>query len=260
MKPVSTSPTENLLVQALNLWFILQTVEVLLDLYIIWYMSTYIDIHSLSSAVFIKLRIISYELVLCLHMIMHDLCKHTQIARFTGQHGAHLGPIGPRWASCWPHEPCYQGIHISVTVDQYRWLIMLCVKNVSSVYQMLRYIPICLCNNTLLQYSHHSISLNEAVRLICRQWQFGEWINYMSICTAWLQGLPQGEYLLLDLKPIAVQLRLYKTWHFFLQNSWKGYSITRPWVRTMECPCEFLVQLIYHTCHCHGMGNIIMVW
>ena len=25
------------------------------------------------------------------------------------QHGAHLGPVGPRWAPCWPHEPCYQG-------------------------------------------------------------------------------------------------------------------------------------------------------
>ena len=26
-----------------------------------------------------------------------------------GQHGAHLGPVGPRWTLCWPHEPCYQG-------------------------------------------------------------------------------------------------------------------------------------------------------
>ena len=25
-----------------------------------------------------------------------------------GQHGTHLGPVGPRWAPCWPHEPCYQ--------------------------------------------------------------------------------------------------------------------------------------------------------
>ena len=27
-----------------------------------------------------------------------------------GQLGAHLGPIGPRWTPCWPHEPCYQGM------------------------------------------------------------------------------------------------------------------------------------------------------
>ena len=24
-------------------------------------------------------------------------------------HGAHLGPVGPRWAPCWPHESYYQG-------------------------------------------------------------------------------------------------------------------------------------------------------
>ena len=27
-------------------------------------------------------------------------------------HGAHLGPVGPRWALCWPHEPCYRVIYI----------------------------------------------------------------------------------------------------------------------------------------------------
>ena len=26
-----------------------------------------------------------------------------------GQHGAHLGPTGPRWAPWWPHELCYLG-------------------------------------------------------------------------------------------------------------------------------------------------------
>ena len=26
-----------------------------------------------------------------------------------GQHGANLGPIGPRWAPCWCHELCYLG-------------------------------------------------------------------------------------------------------------------------------------------------------
>ena len=26
-------------------------------------------------------------------------------------HGAQLGPTGPRWAPCWPHEPCYLGSH-----------------------------------------------------------------------------------------------------------------------------------------------------
>ena len=30
-----------------------------------------------------------------------------------GQHGAHLGPTGPRWAPCWPHELCSLGCDIS---------------------------------------------------------------------------------------------------------------------------------------------------
>ena len=25
-----------------------------------------------------------------------------------GHHGAHLGPVGPRWVPCWPHERGYQ--------------------------------------------------------------------------------------------------------------------------------------------------------
>ena len=44
---------------------------------------------------------------------MRDNYRHvsvlTQIAKFMGQHGAHLGPVGLRWAQCWPREPCYQG-------------------------------------------------------------------------------------------------------------------------------------------------------
>ena len=30
---------------------------------------------------------------------------YTQIGSW-GQHGAHLGPVGPRWAQCWSHELC----------------------------------------------------------------------------------------------------------------------------------------------------------
>ena len=30
-----------------------------------------------------------------------------------GQHGAHLGPTGPRWTPCWPHELCYLRINTS---------------------------------------------------------------------------------------------------------------------------------------------------
>ena len=36
-----------------------------------------------------------------------------------GQHGSHLGPVGPRWAPCFPHETCYQGWYINTqSADQ----------------------------------------------------------------------------------------------------------------------------------------------
>ena len=38
---------------------------------------------------------------------------HPRSQNSWGQHGAHLGPVGPRWAPCWPHEPCYQGCYSS---------------------------------------------------------------------------------------------------------------------------------------------------
>ena len=31
-----------------------------------------------------------------------------------GQHRAHLGPVGPRWAACWPQEPGYQGSYLPI--------------------------------------------------------------------------------------------------------------------------------------------------
>ena len=43
--------------------------------------------------------------------------KMSLIARFMGQHGAHLGPTGPRWAPCWPHELCYLGSTKSSSIN-----------------------------------------------------------------------------------------------------------------------------------------------
>ena len=40
----------------------------------------------------------------------------TQISKVHGANigPAHFGPDGPRWAPCWSHEPCYQGIFADV--------------------------------------------------------------------------------------------------------------------------------------------------
>ena len=34
-----------------------------------------------------------------------------------GQHGAHLGPTGPRWAPWWPYEPRYLGIVLAINFN-----------------------------------------------------------------------------------------------------------------------------------------------
>ena len=38
-------------------------------------------------------------------VVLYDAWKQSS----WGQHGAHLGPTGPKWAPCWPKEPCYLG-------------------------------------------------------------------------------------------------------------------------------------------------------
>ena len=60
-----------------------------------------------------------YELLVCI-VDYTTTCLHIQIARFMGQHGAHLGPVGLRRAPCWPHEPCYQGNLSAVVADNKR--------------------------------------------------------------------------------------------------------------------------------------------
>ena len=54
--------------------------------------------------------------------------EYSQLAKFMGPTWAHLGPVDPRWAPCWPHEPCYQGtfaihaIHIEKFTAGSTWL------------------------------------------------------------------------------------------------------------------------------------------
>ena len=53
-------------------------------------------------------RVPAPQLVKCLRNIR---IKYHWEQGSWGQHGAHLGPKGPSWAACWPHEPCYLGYH-----------------------------------------------------------------------------------------------------------------------------------------------------
>ena len=48
-------------------------------------------------------------------------CRSPREQSSWGQHGAHLGPVGPRWAPFWPHEPYYQGrsLHYVALVNSF---------------------------------------------------------------------------------------------------------------------------------------------
>ena len=49
-------------------------------------------------------------------MVCHPVGAKYEILGFQdskvhgGRHGAHLGPVGPRWVPCWLHDPCSQGL------------------------------------------------------------------------------------------------------------------------------------------------------
>ena len=45
----------------------------------------------------------------------YSLCYSLRLPE-SNEHGAHLGPTGPRWAPCWPHEPCYLGCSLPLGI------------------------------------------------------------------------------------------------------------------------------------------------
>ena len=69
-----------------------------------------------------------------LDMLATDSYSQPRYQSSWGQHGAHLGPVGPRWAPCWPHEPCYQGSYTRVMSHKHHVISFL-----QPVYSLLKY-------------------------------------------------------------------------------------------------------------------------
>ena len=104
----------------------------------------------------------------------------SQIAKLLGPHRAHLGPVGPRWTPCWPHEPCYQGHcasestlmnicrHIPV-IGNHRELQMW--ANQRKAIQMWNVVGI---GVQYMKYGHNSLYR------VCAIWQLGRFYPYQS--------------------------------------------------------------------------------
>ena len=60
------------------------------------------------SDLFIEVVIMSYVSMITSiwHLQWEGIIPDSKEQSLWGQHGAHLGPIGPRWAPCWPHKLC----------------------------------------------------------------------------------------------------------------------------------------------------------
>ena len=56
-----------------------------------------------------KLHMGKQSVYLALHTLYSQPLKISIEQSSCGQQRADLGPVGPRWAQCWPHEHCYQG-------------------------------------------------------------------------------------------------------------------------------------------------------
>ena len=61
-------------------------------------------------------------------------------------HGAKLGPTGPRWAPCWPHELCYLGIYALVWMN-------VCGQNICDItFQW------CVCDSKINKDRNHTFA------------------------------------------------------------------------------------------------------
>ena len=63
------------------------------------------------------------------HNVSHRIWPGSLKARFMGPTWAHLGPTGPRWAPCWPHELCHLGFFVIYFV-----VLWLCCESLVNPY------------------------------------------------------------------------------------------------------------------------------
>ena len=106
---------------------------------------------------------------------IHHVCSSsvyhitTLIARFLGPKWAHLGPTGPMWVPCWPHELCYMGsqmcwFHVA---GQYIQLTLITMWSPRGLKQLL--LP---SKSSMLSHINH-LTFIEA-------WRVAPWNNHVS--------------------------------------------------------------------------------
>ena len=160
------------------------------------------------------------------------------------QHGAHLGPTGPRWAPCWPQELCYLGHYLycwdsiagkmQIFIHHIRaWLLeMQSLCSVHSGYGHSQWEKALLSNT-----SSHWLSPCPEWCLFMQQVLTQIFLYFIESIIPWFPSLLSWTMLL---SYFISTLRLqHNGWQFadkiFIYISWKGHFIT-----LIEIPLRFV--------------------
>ena len=97
----------------------------------------------------------------------------SQIARSWGQHGANLGPVGPKWVPCCPHKPCCHGSYYI----RARWVQNGRVKSTP--------VTVCGCLQIprVTEISRRRSSLAACVRDRSSSWGTNQWLSAKTSVT-----------------------------------------------------------------------------
>ena len=104
----------------------------------------------------------------------------------------HLGPAGPRWAPCRPHEPCYQGIVLCIKTPVVReWFlchdVMMDFVAVKAIIATRIQLPV-LIEDCLSQFLFMGWRLS-GLEAIARHWEHGILSRYKKQRWRWnIQG------------------------------------------------------------------------
>ena len=85
-----------------------------------------------------------------------------------GQHGAHLGATGPRWAPCWPHELCYLGLYYYEHMEDEEYWGRKAITNTFTVFQLTMWTS---CE-ILIKLGHYHLCASDANASNCNGWKW----------------------------------------------------------------------------------------
>ena len=108
-------------------------------------------------------------------------------------HGANMGPVGPRWAPCWPQESCYQGlsdVHIYICTS-FAYLSAIYLTMGMNIHWIWIMIHKSLIQWVLKQNSKTQVIINSTTWL---QWVYLYLLHNTNQVTLYGQNFKHGQF------------------------------------------------------------------